>query len=66
MADRQQHRIVELQKALKIARTALEKISNGQYHRDPCGLASEALYEMLPLEKLRPLQGLLGHERSKP
>jgi hypothetical protein len=58
-------RIIELQRALKIARDALGKIRDG-YSRDPQAEADDALYRMMPLENKRPLQGLVGHEpRSK-
>ncbi len=55
-------RIIELQRSNKIAREALQKILHGTC--DPIGLAEDALYRMMPLEKTQPLQGLLGHERK--
>lgn len=54
-------RIVELQKSLKIARTALERIQCG--HRDPEGLAGQALTELFKMEPKQQLQGTVGHER---
>lgn len=58
-----QARIVELQRYLKIARDALEKIKNGT--SDPYHVADIALEETWPLEKKQPLQGLVGHERRQ-
>ena len=52
-------RIIELQKALKVARTALERIQCG--HRNAEGLATAALDEMFRLEPKQPLQGVVGH-----
>lgn len=52
-------RIVELQKALRVARTALERIQCG--HRNPEGLAGQALDEMWKLEPKQQLQTLVGH-----
>jgi len=54
-------RIIELQKSLKIARAALERIQCG--HRNPEGLAGQALEELWKLEQKQPLQILVGHER---
>lgn len=54
-------RIIELQRQLKIARQAFEKIKCNGSHRAP-EIADEALYEMMPLDPKRPLQGLCGHE----
>lgn len=53
-------RVIELQKALKIARETLEKIKNG-HSRDPEADAEAALDRMRPLERKQPLQGLVGH-----
>jgi hypothetical protein len=61
MSDKTQARIVELQKALKVARTALEKIRYSGSHAP--SIAEEALDEMFRLERAQPLQGLVGHER---
>jgi hypothetical protein len=55
-------RIVELQQRLKIANDALAKIQAGC--RDPEGVASSALYDMMTLEPKQPLQGLVGHGNS--
>jgi hypothetical protein len=52
-------RIVELQKSLKVARAALERIQAG--HRNPEGLAEQALDEMWKLEPKQQLQGIVGH-----
>ncbi|WGR74357.1 MULTISPECIES: hypothetical protein [unclassified Bradyrhizobium] len=53
-------RIIELQKSLKIARAALERIQCG--HRNPEGLATQALDEMWKLEPKQKLQVLVGHD----
>lgn len=59
-------RIIELQKALKIARDTLEKIKDGR-SRNPEADADDALYRMMPLDRKYPIQGLVGHERrSRP
>lgn len=55
-------RIIELQKALKIARDALERIRHG-HARNPEATAETALDAMWPLERKQQLQGLVGHER---
>lgn len=55
-------RIIELQRQVKIATRALEAIAHGG--RDPEFRASEALTEMIPLNRKQPLQGLLGHGRN--
>ena len=52
-------RIVELQKALRIARVALEKIQYGS--RNPARVAEEALDQMWKLDPKQPLQGIVGH-----
>lgn len=57
-------RTIDLQKSLKIARTALERIQCG--HRDPEGLATQALDEMWKLEPKQSLQGVVGHEQITP
>lgn len=56
-------RIIELQRQLKIARTALAMIGRGC--RDPEGIANQAMDTMWPLDPKQPLQGLVGHERSQ-
>lgn len=56
-------RIIELQRSLKIARDALEKIRHG-HSRNPEADAEQALEAMWPLDRKQPLQGLVGHERS--
>lgn len=58
-----QPRIIELQKALTIARRALERIQCG--HRDPEGLATQALDGMWKLEPKQQLQTLVGHAAPK-
>lgn len=62
MANKDQKRIVELQRTLKIAKDALTRIKHGC--RSPECIADEALYRMMPLDKALPLQGLVGHERG--
>ena len=52
-------RIIELQKALQIARSALERIQCGHHNAE--GLAGQALDDMWPLERKPQLQGLVGH-----
>lgn len=59
MGDKQ--RIIDLQKQVRLARTALEKITHGC--RDPEGVAEEALYQMMPLDRVQSSAGLLGWER---
>ena len=63
MRNKDQQRIIELQRQLKIARTALVRIKAGG--RDPEGAACTALYEMMPLDNKQPLQGLVGHEKRQ-
>jgi hypothetical protein len=63
MADKA--RIIELQRSLKIARTALEKIRFGHAHC-PERTAEDALDAMRPLEPKTQLQGLVGHEPRRP
>jgi len=55
-------RIVELQKSLRIARSALERIKYGVLR--PEKLAEDALDELWKLEQKQPLQYLVGHERK--
>jgi len=55
-------RIVELQKALRLAKQALEKIKHGHLGRHEASFVAEAaLDEIWPLERKQPLQGLVGH-----
>lgn len=56
-------RIIELQKSLRIARSALESIAHGHSHH-PERTAESALNEMWKLEPKQPLQGVVGHERK--
>ncbi|WP_448952150.1 hypothetical protein [Labrys neptuniae] len=56
-------RIMELQRQLKIARSALERIKYGVV--DPQSVAEEALDKLFPLDPKQPLQGLCGHERRR-
>jgi hypothetical protein len=53
-------RIVELQKSLRIAREALERISNGTTRAE--SVAAEALDKIWKLEPKQQLQGIVGHE----
>jgi len=52
-------RIVELQKSLKIAREALERIKYGTTRHQ--SIAEEALDKMWKLEPKQQLQGIVGH-----
>lgn len=64
MSKTDQKKIIALQKALKIAKDALEKIGHGHYRGYPDGVALDALTEIQSVEtQARPpqLQGLLGH-----
>lgn len=56
-------RIIELQKSLKIAREALERIKYGTTRAQR--IAEEALDDMWKLEPKQQLQGLVGHERQR-
>ena len=57
-------RIIDLQKSLRIAKEALERIAYGHAHNvQDC--ASSALDKMWKLEPKQPLQGLVGHERRR-
>jgi hypothetical protein len=56
------HRIVELQKSVRIAREALTKIKLTSYDGKTVATADEALTEMWKLESKQQLQGLLGHD----
>jgi hypothetical protein len=62
MSDKQ--RIIDLQKALKIARATLEKIRYGS-SSNPEGDAETALEQMWPLERKQSLQGLVGHAHRR-
>jgi hypothetical protein len=55
-----QQRIIELQKALRVARTTLEKIAYGHAH-NPEADAENALDAMRKLEPKAPLQRVVGH-----
>jgi hypothetical protein len=58
-------RIIELQKSLKIAREALERIHYGTTRAET--IATEALNEIWRLEPKQPLQGVVGHTpRQRP
>jgi len=57
-----QRRIVELQRSLRIARNALERIQAGR--RNAENIAAEALEELFKLEQKQPLQGIMGHGRQ--
>ena len=52
-------RIIELQKQVRIAREALEKIRHGS--GCPERVAEDALERLWPLDRKQPLQGLVGH-----
>jgi hypothetical protein len=54
-------RIIELQKSLKIARDALERIKAGMTRHQ--SVAEEALDAMWKLEPKQKLQYLVGHAR---
>ncbi len=54
-------RIIELQKSLRLAKLALEKIKAGT--RYPESVAEEALDLIWPLEPKQSLQGLVRHDR---
>jgi hypothetical protein len=60
-----QDRIIDMQKALKIAREALEKIKYGHSRIESAKLAENALDEMWRLSAKQPMQALCGHERRK-
>jgi hypothetical protein len=57
-----QTRIVDLQRQLKISKTALAAISGGCRNHET--VASEALDALWALDKKQPLQGVVGHERQ--
>jgi hypothetical protein len=54
-------RIVELQRSLRIAREALERIKAGTTRAEH--VAEEALDQMWKLEPKQPLQVIVGHAR---
>ncbi len=59
MKDKQ--RIIDLQKQVRIARTALEHIVHGHAGgRDAYTIAEQALDDMQPKDRPVPLEGLLG------
>lgn len=63
MSDAQKQRIQDLQRSLRLAKSALERIKDG--HEKPGSLADEALDQIWPLETKRQLQGLVGHEQRR-
>lgn len=63
--SKDQARIVELQRQVKIARAALTRIANGHHYGTPERHADAALTEMWPLDQKQQLQGIVGHERRK-
>lgn len=58
-----QQRIVELQRQVKVAKSALAKIACGI--NNPDQVADDAIYEMRPMDPKVPLQGIVGHERQR-
>lgn len=56
-------RIIDLQRQLKIARAALDRIKYGVLN--PQSVAEEALDKLFQLDPKQPLQGLCGHERRR-
>jgi hypothetical protein len=56
-------RVVELQRQVKIARTALEKIERGSGNHFE--VAATALEKMWPSDRKQPLQVLVGHEKRR-
>lgn len=64
MSDKQ--RIIDLQKQVRIARTALEKIVQGHGGRhDAHTIAEQALDDMMPKDRPAPLDGLLGWSKRQ-
>lgn len=61
MSGRDKERITELQRQVRIAKSALERIEHGTM--TPQTVAEEALDTMWPLDKKQPIQGVVGHER---
>lgn len=62
--SKDKERIIELQRSIRVAKLALERICYG-HARDPIATADEALQQMRPLEPKMQLQGLLGHASKK-
>lgn len=64
MADRQQERIISLQRQVKVARDALLRIREGT--SNPERVAAEAMDAMWGDDITQALQGLVGHgERTR-
>lgn len=65
MSDK--NRIVDLQKQVRIARTALEhiKMIDESYSNRSVRIAESALDEIWKLDPKQPLQGVVGHERRR-
>ncbi len=61
MSDKLQKRIIDLQRQVQIARTALTQIRFGS--RDPEVIACDALDSMWALNSKQPLQGLVEGTR---
>ena len=64
MGDKQ--RIIDLQRQVRVGRTALEKIKGGC--RDPYDVAADALDSMMAADRpvdRAPLAGILGWERGR-
>lgn len=62
MSEKQ--RIIELQRSLRIAKMALERIAYGA--AQPHDVADDALSEIFKLALKQPLQGLVGHGGRRP
>lgn len=56
----QKARLIELQKQVRISKTALTAISNGCRNHET--VATEALDALWALDKKQPLQGVVGHQ----
>lgn len=64
MSDRQQERIISLQRQVKVARDALLRIREGTHN--PERVAAEAMDAMWGDDVTQALQGLVGHgERTR-
>jgi len=59
MSSKDKTRIAELQRQVRIAREALNKIK--RYSGDPSRTAATAIEKMWPLDVKQPLQGVVGH-----
>jgi hypothetical protein len=59
MGQSDKQRVIDLQKQLRTARLALEKIGHG-HSQYPEADALQALDDMLPRDKTVPLDGILG------